>query len=313
VIHDLRGKRVYVAGHRGLVGSAVGRRLAKEDCEIVTVGRDELDLRRQSETEDFMAATHPDVVVIAAARVGGILANDTFRADFLYDNLMIGANLLAAAHRQNVARVLFLGSSCIYPRAADQPIDEAALLAGALEPTNEAYAVAKIAGLKLVDAYRRQHGRDWISAMPTNLYGPGDSFDPFGAHVVPALIRKAHEALTAGTESLTLWGTGAPLREFLHADDCADAIVFLLQNWSAPGPVNVGSGVEISILDLARLVCEIVGFTGDILFDPTKPDGAPRKLLDTGKLAAMGWKASIGLREGLRQTYEWYMQTIGSA
>ncbi|HEY0919581.1 GDP-L-fucose synthase [Devosia sp.] len=309
-MYELAGRRVFVAGHRGMVGSALVRRLASEDCEIVTAPRAALDLTRQAEVEAWMAANRPDVVVIAAARVGGILANATRPVDFLHDNLMIAANLMAAAHAAGVGRLLFLGSSCIYPRLAEQPIAEEALLTGPLEPTNEAYAIAKIAGIKLVDAYRRQHGRDWISAMPTNLYGPGDNFDLSSSHVLPALIRKAHEARRAGAGQLEIWGTGTPLREFLHAEDCADALVFLLRRWSGAGPVNVGSGEEISILDLARLVAAVVGFDGDIVQDLTKPDGTPRKLMSSARLTAMGWRPGIGLKEGIARTYAWYLEHV---
>jgi len=312
-MYELAGRRVFVAGHRGMVGSALVRRLASEDCEIVTAPRAALDLTRQAEVEAWMAANRPDVVVIAAARVGGILANATRPVDFLHDNLMIAANLMAAAHAAGVGRLLFLGSSCIYPRLAEQPIAEEALLTGPLEPTNEAYAIAKIAGIKLVDAYRRQHGRDWISAMPTNLYGPGDNFDLSSSHVLPALIRKAHEARRAGAGQLEIWGTGTPLREFLHAEDCADALVFLLRRWSGAGPVNVGSGEEISILDLARLVAAVVGFDGDIVQDLTKPDGTPRKLMSSARLNAMGWRPGIGLREGIARTYAWYLEHVAAA
>ncbi len=312
-MYALAGRRVFVAGHRGMVGSALVRRLASEDCEIVTAPRERLDLTRQAEVEAWMAANRPDAVVIAAARVGGILANDTYPVDFLHDNLMITANLMAAAHAAGVARLLFLGSSCIYPRLAPQPIAEEALLTGPLEPTNEAYAIAKIAGIKLVDAYRRQHGRDWISAMPTNLYGPGDNFDLASSHVLPALIRKAHAAKSAGAGQLEIWGTGAPLREFLYAEDCADALVFLLKRFSGAGPVNVGSGEEISILDLARLVAAVVGFDGDIVRDLTKPDGTPRKLMSSARLGAMGWRPNIGLREGIARTYAWYREHVAKA
>ena len=249
---DIAGKRIWVAGHRGMVGAAVVRRLAGENCEVITAGRDTVDLKRQAEVEAFMADAKPDAVVMAAAKVGGILANDTYPADFLYDNLMIEANIFEAAHKSDVDRFLFLGSSCIYPKFAEQPIREDSLLTGPLEPTNEWYAIAKIAGIKLAQAYRRQHGRDYISAMPTNLYGPGDNYDLNSSHVMPALIRKAHEAKASGAKEIVVWGTGTPLREFLHADDCADALVFLLKNYSGEEHVNVGSGTDISILDLTK-------------------------------------------------------------
>jgi GDP-L-fucose synthase len=310
---NLAGKRVLVTGHRGMVGSAIVRRLAQEDCTILTAGRAEGDLRRQQEAEKVVADLKPDAVIIAAAKVGGILANDTYPAEFLYDNLMIAANVIEAAHRQGVNRLVFLGSSCIYPKLADQPIDETALLAGPLEPTNEWYAIAKIAGIKLCQAYRRQYGRDYISAMPTNLYGPGDNFDLASSHVLPALMRKADEAKRARSASMTIWGTGSPLREFLHADDCADAIVFLLKTYSGDEHVNVGSGGDVSILDLARKIGAAVGFAGEILTDPSKPDGTPRKLMSSEKLRLLGWAPSIGLDEGIASTYQWYLDNVAAA
>lgn len=300
---DLTGKRVFVAGHRGMVGSAIVRRLASENCEVLTAGRDVLDLKDQAAVRGWFAAEKPDAVFLAAAKVGGILANDSYPADFLYDNLMIEANVIEAAHRSGTQKLLFLGSSCIYPRLAPQPIPEDALLTGPLEPTNEWYAIAKIAGIKLCEAYRRQHGSDFISAMPTNLYGPGDNFDLQSSHVLPALIRKAHAAKQEGAAALPIWGTGSPLREFLHVDDCADACVFLMKSYSDAGHVNIGSGEEISILDLARLVAQIVGFSGTIEADPTKPDGTPRKLMDSGRLRAMGWAPAIALSDGIAATY----------
>ncbi|MCC0048129.1 MAG: GDP-L-fucose synthase [Rhodobiaceae bacterium] len=303
---DLTDKRVFVAGHRGMVGSAVVRRLQSENCEVVTAGRDLVDLKRQAEVEAFMADAKPDAIVMAAARVGGILANDTCPADFLYDNLMIEANVTEAAFRNGVSRMLFLGSSCIYPKLAPQPIPEDALLTGPLEATNEWYAIAKIAGIKLAQAYRKQHGADFISAMPTNLYGPGDNFDLASSHVLPALIRKAHEAKMQGDKALVVWGTGTPKREFLHADDCADALVFLLKTYSGHEHINVGSGEEISILELTRLVCEVIGFKGEIVHDLSKPDGTPRKLMDVSRLKSLGWQASIPLEQGVRETYDWF-------
>jgi len=305
---DLSGRRVWVAGHKGMVGSAVVRRLAQENCEIVTAGRETVDLKRQTEVEAFLRNERPDVVVMAAAKVGGILANDSFPADFLYDNLMIEANIVEASHQVGVVRFLFLGSSCIYPKFAEQPIREDSLLTGPLEPTNEWYAIAKIAGIKLVQAYRKQHGRDFISAMPTNLYGPGDNFDLKSSHVLPALIRKAHEAKLRGDTEIEMWGTGEPRREFLHADDCADALVFLLKNYSGDEHVNVGSGEDITILDLTRLVCKVVGFEGEIVRDLTKPDGTPRKLMNADKLRNMGWKPRIGLEEGIAATYQAFLK-----
>lgn len=302
VLFPLTGKRVWVAGHRGMVGSAIVRRLASEACEILTATRAEVDLKDPAAVRAFVGDTKPDAIFMAAAKVGGILANDTQPADFLYDNLMIAANVTEAAHRHDVGKLLFLGSSCIYPKEAPQPIPESALLTGPLEPTNEWYAVAKIAGIKLAQAYRKQHGRDYISAMPTNLYGPGDNFDLQTSHVLPALIRKAHEAKAAGADHITLWGTGTPRREFLHADDCADACVFLMQRYSGHAHVNVGSGEDIAILDLARLVCEVVGFTGEIRTDPGKPDGTMRKLMSGETLKAMGWSAKISLKLGVSAT-----------
>ncbi|MBB4053774.1 GDP-L-fucose synthase [Devosia subaequoris] len=304
---ELTNKRVYVAGHRGMVGSAVVRRLAADGCEVITAGRDVVDLKRQAEVEAFMADAKPDAIVMAAAKVGGILANDTYPADFLYDNLLIGANITQAAFENGVQKMLFLGSSCIYPKMAPQPITEDALLTGPLEPTNEWYAIAKIAGLKLAQAYRKQHGCDFISAMPTNLYGPGDNFDLKSSHVLPALIRKAHQAKERGDATITIWGTGSPRREFLHADDCADALVFLLKTYSGHEHVNVGSGEDISILDLSKMVCEVVGFEGEIERDLTKPDGTPRKLMSADVLRDMGWSPRIGLREGVEQTYQWFL------
>ena len=307
VIFPLAGKRVWVAGHRGMVGSAIVRRLASEDCEILTATRAELDLKDPAAVRAFVGDQKPDAIFMAAAKVGGILANDTYPADFLYDNLMIAANVTEAAYRGGVAKMLFLGSSCIYPKEAPQPIPESALLTGPLEPTNEWYAIAKIAGIKLAQAYRKQHACDFISAMPTNLYGPGDNFDLNTSHVLPALIRKAHEAKIAGADHITIWGTGAPRREFLHADDCADACVFLMQRYSGHDHVNVGSGEDIAILDLARLVCEVVGFTGEIRTDTSKPDGTMRKLMSGETLKAMGWAPRVAFIEGLSQTYTSFM------
>ena len=299
---------MWVAGHRGMVGSALVRRLASEGCEIVTVERDLVDLTRQTETEAWMADQRPEVVFLAASRVGGILANDSYPTDFLYENLMIEANVMHAALAVGVAKLLFLGSSCIYPKLAPQPMAEEALLTGPLEPTNEAYATAKIAGVRLAQAMRRQHGVDYICAMPTNLYGPGDNFELRSSHVLPALIRKAHEAKATNSAELIVWGSGTPRREFLHVDDCADALVHMMTSYTDAQHLNVGSGQDIAIADLARLVCEIVGFDGAIAFDTTKPDGAPRKLLDVGRLHASGWSHKIGLREGVTSTYEWFQR-----
>ncbi|WP_298190304.1 GDP-L-fucose synthase [Novosphingobium sp.] len=304
---DLAGKRVYVAGHRGMVGSAVVRRLAQENCTVLTASRAQVDLREQAAVRAWFAAEKPDVVVLAAAKVGGIYANDTYPAEFLYDNLMIEANIIEAARTQGAAKLLFLGSSCIYPKFAEQPIVEESLLTGPLEPTNEWYAVAKIAGIKLCQAYRRQYGCDFISAMPTNLYGPGDNYDLANSHVMPALIRKAHEAKLAGADSITIWGTGTPRREFLHVDDLADASVFLLKSYSDDGHVNVGSGTDITIGELTELVCGVVGFQGRIERDLTKPDGTPRKLMSSDKLLGMGWAPSIGLSDGVASAYRDYV------
>ena len=308
---DLAGRRVFVAGHRGMVGAAIVRRLATEDCEVVTAGRDELDLLDQRAVFDWFARERPDAVFLAAAKVGGIVANDRWPADFLYDNLTIAANVIEGARRGGAAKLLFLGSSCIYPRDAPQPIPEDALLTGPLEPTNEWYAIAKIAGIKLCQAYRRQHGCDFISAMPTNLYGPGDNFDLTSSHVVPALLRKAHEARATGAERIGIWGTGTPLREFMHVDDMADASVFLMRHYSGEAHVNVGSGHEVTIAGLAALVARVVGFAGDIAYDRAKPDGTPRKMMDSARLAAMGWRARIGLEEGLRDAYRAFLAGSG--
>jgi GDP-L-fucose synthase len=313
-LYDLKGKRVWVAGHRGMVGSAIVRRLRQEDCEVLTVGRDQADLRDQAATSAWIAKEKPQAVFLAAAKVGGILANDTRPAEFLYDNLMIEANIIDASYRAGVEKLLFLGSSCIYPKFAEQPISEDALLTGPLEPTNEWYAIAKIAGIKLAQAYRKQYGCDFISAMPTNLYGPGDNFDLSSSHVLPALIRKAHEAKLRGDKEMVVWGTGSPLREFLHADDCADALVFLMKTYSDVGHVNVGSGKDLSILELTKLVCRVVGFEGAIVHDLTKPDGTPRKLMSAEKISAMGWAPGIGLAEGIETTYGWFLgDRIGDA
>lgn len=311
-LYDLAGKKVWVAGHRGMVGSAVVRRLARVDCEVVVVDRDICDLRRQIDVERFMFDARPDAVFLCAATVGGILANDARPVDFLYDNLMIEANVIRVAHEASVGKLLFLGSSCIYPKHANQPIAEDALLTGALEPTNQWYAIAKIAGLKLCEAYRRQHGADFISAMPTNLYGPGDNFDLRASHVIPALIRKAHTAKHDVSGTMEVWGTGSPRREFLHVDDLADALVFLMENYSSEETVNVGTGEDIVIADLARLVAATVGYGGSIRFDTSKPDGTPRKLLDVGKLQAMGWRHRTQLEDGLAETYAWFLAHQGS-
>ncbi|MBT1157481.1 GDP-L-fucose synthase [Aminobacter anthyllidis] len=307
ILYPLAGKRVWVAGHRGMVGSALVRRLAQEDCEVITAGRDIVDLTRQAEVEAWLGETRPQAVLLAAAKVGGILANATYPAEFLYENLAIETNVIHASHKVGVEKLLFLGSSCIYPKFAAQPITEDSLLTGALEPTNEWYAIAKIAGLKLAEAYRKQHGVDFISAMPTNLYGPGDNFDLTSSHVLPALIRKAHEARLAGAAELTIWGSGTPRREFLHVDDAADALVFLLKSYSGDQHVNVGSGTDVTILELAETVARVVGFEGRIALDTSKPDGTPRKLMSGDKLARLGWQPRIELESGIRSTYDWFV------
>ena len=300
---DIAGKRVYVAGHRGMVGSALVRRLADEGCDILVADRGAVDLRDPAAVSAWMAREKPELVFLAAARVGGILANDSYPADFLYDNLMIAANVIHAAHEAGVEKLLFLGSSCIYPKLAKQPMAEDQLLTGPLEPTNEWYAIAKIAGIKLVQAYRRQYGSDFIAAMPTNLYGPGDNYDLRTSHVLPALIRKAWMLKNGETDRMTVWGTGKAKREFLHVDDCADACLFLMRRYAGEEHVNVGSGEEIGIADLARLVCRIAGTEPRLEFDSSKPDGTPRKLLDIGKLRSLGWSPSIPLEEGIARTW----------
>ncbi len=303
---SLTGRKIWVTGHRGMVGSAIMRRLAREDCTLVTACRAQTDLRRQAEVEAFVERQRPDVIIMAAAKVGGILANETWPADFVYDNIAINTHVIEAARRGGVKKLLLLGSSCIYPRNAPQPMREDALLTGALESTNQWYAIAKIAGILTCQAYRAQHGCDFISAMPTNLYGPGDNFNLETGHVIPALMRKIVEARDNGAKSVEIWGTGAPRREFLHVDDMADAAVFLLANYSGDSHINVGAGRDIPIGELARTIADIVGFDGAFTFDTDKPDGTPRKLLDVSRLTALGWTARIGLRDGLRQTYDWF-------
>ena len=303
---DVHGKRVYVAGHRGMVGSALVRRLAREDCQILTVSRGEVDLRNQQAVDRWFDEHRPDVVFLAAARVGGIYANNAQPGDFLYDNLALQTNLIEAARRVQVAKLLFFGSSCIYPRLAPQPMPESCLLTGSLEPTNQWYAIAKIAGLKLCEAYRRQYGCDFISVMPTNLYGPGDNFDPLTSHVLAALIVKIDDAVRCGHDRVVIWGTGTPRREFLHVDDLADAAVFLIKNWSSDEHINIGAGQDLSVAELARTIGRIIGFEGNFVFDPSKPDGTPRKLLDVAKLNALGWRYRTDLESGIRQTYDWY-------
>jgi GDP-L-fucose synthase len=301
--------KIYLAGHRGLVGSAIGRKLeALGYHNLVTRRSSELDLRDQSDVRQFFAEERPEYVFLAAARVGGIWANSTYPAEFIYDNLMIATNVIHAASQQNVKKLLNLGSSCIYPKLAPQPLREEYLLTGPLEETNRAYAVAKIAAIELCDHYRSQYGCDFISAMPTNMYGPGDNFDLQSSHVLPALLRKMLDAKEAGAPTVEIWGSGRPLREFLYSDDLADACVFLMQNWSEPRPINVGTGKDIAIRDLALLIKEVVGYEGELAFDASKPDGTPRKLMDVSRLAAAGWQARTSLREGIAKTLDWYLQ-----
>ena len=311
--YDLAGKRVFVAGHRGLVGSALVRRLERERCSILTAGRADADLRRQDQVERWFAREKPDAVLVAAATVGGILANNSRPVDFLYDNLMIEANVIAAAHGSDVEKLLFLGSSCIYPRLAPQPMTESVLLTGALEPTNEWYAIAKIAGIKLCQAYMRQHKARFISAMPTNLYGPGDNFDLTSSHVLPALVRKMHEAKLAGASKVIVWGTGKPKREFLHVDDLADGLVFLLKHYEGEEHVNIGTGEDVSIAELAAMIQAAVGFKGEIEYDTSKPDGTPRKLLNVSRIASLGWRAATPLDMGLAATYRWFVDNQANA
>ena len=307
---SLKGKRIYVAGHTGLVGSAVVRRLEQEDCEILTIPRAELDLRDQTETHQWIKHHAPDIIILAAAKVGGIYPNKTYPADFISDNLAIQNNVITAAHTYGVEKLLFLGSSCIYPRDAQNPITEDALLSGALEPTNDTYAIAKIAGTKQCEAYRRQYNCDFITAMPCNIYGPEDfraGFDPQNAHVIAALIDRAHKAKEDGAESLKIWGTGKPRREFMYSDGLADALIFLLQNYSHHKPVNIGAGEDISIADLAQIICDVVGFTCDLIFDATMPDGVMRKLMDSSRITNQGWRPQTDLKQGIRKTYERYL------
>ena len=308
-LYPLAGKRVWVTGHRGMVGSALLRRLRQEACEILTVDREKLDLRRQQAVENWISETRPQAIFLSAAKVGGILANDTQPADFLCDNLFIAANVIQAAAANGVEKLLYLGSSCIYPKFAPQPIKEDALLSGKLEPTNEWYAIAKIAGLKLCQAYRRQYGCDFISAMPTNLYGPGDNFDLNSSHVIPALMRKAHDAKVT-KRPLAIWGSGTPRREFLHVDDAADALVRLMMHYAGEEHVNVGSGSEVSILELAKMIARVVGFSGKVVTDPSKPDGTPSKLLDSSTLRSLGWNPRVELHDGLATTYTWFERAV---
>jgi GDP-L-fucose synthase len=307
---SLAGQRVFVAGHRGMVGSALVRRLADANCEIITVEHRDVDLRRQTETENWLAQARPNAVFVAAATVGGILANDTRPGEFLYDNLMIAANVIEGSRRVGVKKLLFLGSSCIYPRLAPQPIPEDALLTGPLEPTNQWYGIAKIAGLKMCAAYRRQYGCDFISAQPTNLYGPHDNYDLLGSHVAAALLAKIHWAKVRGAPDVEVWGTGRPRREFLHVDDLADALVFLMENYSGEQQINIGWGKDLTIAELATTVAEVVGYSGKFRYATEKPDGVPQKLLDVSRLTAMGWQPRILLRQGLANAYRWYVEHV---
>ena len=309
---SLKGKKVWVAGHRGMAGSAIVRRLASEDCEILTARRDEVDLRRQERVEKWMAERRPQAVFLAAATVGGILANDTRPAEFIYDNLAIETNVIHAARSSGVEKLLFLSSSCVYPRLAPQPMTEDALLTGPLEPTNQWYAAAKIAGMMLCRAYRRQYGCDFISAMPTNLYGPGDNYDPDSSHVAAALQVKVHRAKTEGARVMQVWGTGKPTREFLYVDDLADALVFLMKNYTGEQHVNVGTGIETTIADLAQLVARAAAWEGRFEYDRTKPDGMPRKVMDVSRLRALGWTARTPLDEGFRKAYDWYVKNAAA-
>lgn len=305
--YPLKGKRIWIAGHNGMVGAALLRKLP----DALTVNKNDLDLRNQASTHRWMRENKPDAIILAAAKVGGILANNTQPADFLYDNLMIEANIIHAAYEIGVEKLLFLGSSCTYPKEATQPIKESALLSGPLEPTNEAYALAKISGIKMCEAYRKQYGCDFISAMPCNLYGPGDHFDEQNSHVIPALMMKAHKAKMMGTETLEIWGSGKPLREFLYGDDLAEALVFLLQHYSGALPVNIGSGEEITISTLARMITDIVGFKGELVYDTAKPDGPKRKIMDSSRIYNAGWHSSTALKTGLENTYRWYQGQAG--
>ncbi|GLR92332.1 GDP-L-fucose synthase family protein [Bradyrhizobium iriomotense] len=304
---ELKGKTVYVAGHRGMVGAALMRRLAQEDTRLVTIERTEVDLRDQAQVFGWFARTRPQVVFLAAAKVGGIVANDTLRAEFLYDNITIAANVIHAAHLNGAEKLMFLGSSCIYPKLAPQPLRGDMILTGPLEPTNEPYAIAKIAGIKLVEAYRSQYGSDFISVMPSNLYGPGDNYHPEYSHVVAALIRRFHEAKISGVKSVLVWGTGTPRREFLYVEDMADACVQLMKIYSGAELINIGTGEDVTILEFARLVAEVVGYRGEIAFDASRPDGTPRKLLDVSRLAELGWRAKTSLNDGIQQAYRAFL------
>jgi GDP-L-fucose synthase len=310
---ELKGKTVFVAGHRGMVGGALVRRLAREEVRLLTAGRNELDLRDQAAVFDWFSKMRPQVVFLAAAKVGGIVANNTLRAEFIYDNIAIAANVIQAAHLHGAEKLMFLGSSCIYPKLAPQPLREDSILTGPLEPTNEPYAIAKIAGIKMVEAYRSQYGADFINVMPTNLYGPGDNYHPEYSHVVAALIRRFHEANLSGATNAMVWGTGTPRREFLYVDDMADACVHLMKNYSGDGLVNIGTGEDIAIAEFAGIVAKTVGYRGEITFDTSRPDGTPRKLLDVSHLTKLGWRARTSLQDGIRLAYEAYLKETGQA
>lgn len=310
---DLAGRRVWVAGHRGMAGSAIARRVARENCEIITATHGELDLLRQSDVNAWMADKKVDVVFLAAATVGGIMANTTRPAEFLYENLVMATNVIQAAKQTGVKKLLFLGSSCIYPRHAQQPMREEALLTGALEPTNEWYAIAKIAGIKLCEAYRRQYGCDFVSVMPTNLYGPGDRYDAEGGHVVAALIMKIHAAKIANKATVELWGSGTPRREFLFSEDLADACVFVMKNYSGEMFLNVGTGRDMTILELAQSIAKIIGWDGTFTFDRSKPDGMPRKVMDVSRLSALGWNAPTDFEDGMKEAYQWYVDNVAKS
>ena len=310
---DLRGKKVFVAGHRGMVGAALVRRLSSEGVELLTVPRSEVDLRDQAQVADWFAKKRPQAVFLAAAKVGGIVANNTLRAEFIYDNLILATNVIHAAHQNGVEKLMFLGSSCIYPRLAAQPLREDSMLTGPLEVTNEPYAIAKIAGIKLVEAYRSQYGSDFINVMPTNLYGPGDNYHPEYSHVVAALIRRFHEAKVSGSPNVVVWGTGTPRREFLYVDDLADACIHLMKSYSSDELVNIGTGEDVTIAEFARVVAGVVGYTGTIGYDPSRPDGTPQKLLDVSRLAKLGWKASTSLKDGLKLAYQAYLSETKQA
>ena len=310
---ELRGKRVFIAGHRGMVGAALVRRLSSEGVELLTVPRSEVDLRDQAQVADWFARKRPQAVFLAAAKVGGIVANNTLRAEFIYDNLILATNVIHAAHQNGVEKLMFLGSSCIYPRLAAQPLREDSMLTGPLEVTNEPYAIAKIAGIKLVEAYRSQYGSDFINVMPTNLYGPGDNYHPEYSHVVAALIRRFHEAKVSGSPNVVVWGTGTPRREFLYVDDLADACIHLMKSYSSDELVNIGTGEDVTIAEFARVVAGVVGYTGTIGYDPSRPDGTPQKLLDVSRLAKLGWKASTSLKDGLKLAYQAYLNETKQA